>query len=1534
MSLLNACLVDVAEAGPMQHESIIYDGFGPHPVPDVIDGSTYQLVGVHTPSAMPFVKNTKQHTGVQWLSFATHTTRAVRELGGKPTKSRFDMAGEFQSPEFRQSVEDKTDTNVELGPSKWHEAVGDAEVMNDILTRMAEAYLRRAQLGPRYLLAARKLASYVLRFRRKHDQTHSRLEHLRGTRPHMKHRDMMPFMFGCHVLVLRDKPDRGPHGSATNGRCFTGRYLGIEGRSHIVQKLDTNEIVYPSHVTPLNEAEMARASLPLSLTLRTMATQTMPTEFPALTTISPATIAVPSAVTAPVPTTTLREAYIVGERIEVQYDSTWFAGIVVSTKFDQPGSPNRTTYLIEWEDKRWDDDPTWKGRYVDIQCARGPDHRRAPLPSSPPTSILPGGIADGTNINLALVYGGDPDMLNGVLQQTSDRYPRSWVKVFDLLNGYDLTKRQTRVDLLAELKLFTCVIVATPCTTFCVRGEQYRSKDEIRGLKKIAPHLKRKLHDHNILTDFTITVLNYCENHNILWAVECTASRSEDNDAFWKKFAHWGFFWDLKPVKDLEKLSGGRFLIAMCKCGMEFQKYVMVMVCKRMASVAHEVFDDLWCDHAHHPSIIGGRDSHGNSIAQLSQVYTPEFARRMSRLACDTLVPVAQRAAIPPLRPDKDAAVTSCQPVCDPTMASPPPRSYCQCLQHTYTVTCEGCDEPLQRCSHCNRRLTFYCGCEGHPVYPQEAHAAMQLDIRPSAGTPITSATCPRPSASSIDLQNAYLQSEPGKDKTTYCLPPSGVGGAAESCFTLQSALWHDDSLTDALLQHKSMKFIDSIMIDQNDDRSSLIDVTIGDSMLKLAEEDPEVAAALLELYDDDAPKVGNNAALQLLQPEGCQAQRQSHPLDAFSLACVVCPLREQGYTCSAVADMINDAGDFVASLDDVRAVPYETFCLHRSFDNDVPTSLEALAADFDVCKATQNEVLVKTPLGPQVLRIPATKRELDAAPDREYWVESDRIGLESILNYGAKLRRLDEKPKGVPLAECVTHRKAKVDPSSSELDKRKSRHCVDGGRLAAFRRRLGLPSAPAGTINIIDDLALKLFLADLAGRGRRFLTADVKDAYAKGRRGDRPITWMRMPSTCQTYDEDGTPFVICLETMPLWGETEAGYEWELELHLFLLELGWKQCIGCPAMYYFDAPDSDARLVKIVDDIAFSESHPDAPITESTFTALIDKYKDVTIHRYPKSLAGYKIDHSADLKSLRISQPQKVLDAVMEHMPHLIHEPGSDKSLSGGKLEAALKALVLPTEPPPKKLSKDQQRFQSITGFLKFFERGSYPRLSKMVHCLSRVMSNPPPETCVACAEGVLAYAYAHLNEGLHFEYRADAPTREHHDGKMDIDLSAGAPNGFEITADASTTPDVYALLMTYMGASILHLTKNMGCAVANTQEGEQIATVRASEFGLYGRTVMRALGIPPEQPTIVVTDNLPNQRVSQNVQSSQRSRYFLIRYACLHQRIADGDFHVVFTHDPNNPSDFLTKLGLPSEKVEASVRYSTGNFVSRGKRI
>ena len=169
---------------------------------------------------------------------------------------------------------------------------------------------------------------------------------------------------------------------------------------------------------------------------------------------------------------------------------------------------------------------------------------------------------------------------------------------------------------------------------------------------------------------------------------------------------------------------------------------------------------------------------------------------------------------------------------------------------------------------------------------------------------------------------------------------------------------------------------------------------------------------------------------------------------------------------------MINEG--YNVSGKKVEKVNYELYCLHRSFEFDIDKSLEALAIDLDVCKATQSDVLIQTPLGPQRLKVPATKRQLDKAEDKEYWVEADREALWSILAQGAKLVRKDKLPHNTVVAPCVTHRKVKIEQATGELDKRKSRHCVDGARLAAFRARLGLAPSAGGTVNIIDDFALK----------------------------------------------------------------------------------------------------------------------------------------------------------------------------------------------------------------------------------------------------------------------------------------------------------------------------------------------------------------------------------------------------------------------------------------------------------------------------
>ena len=166
---------------------------------------------------------------------------------------------------------------------------------------MAESMCARAALGQHYFQAARKHAQRLLNLRQLRGRSKSREEEVTGRKPNL--RKDMPYIFGCTVLVLRDADDRGPIGTLERGRTYVARYLGVEGSGHVVEKLDTGKICYPSHCVPLNEHEMVRDSLPAGAALHSTESQTIGSEFPALSvppqprvpTSSPAPTVVPIA---------------------------------------------------------------------------------------------------------------------------------------------------------------------------------------------------------------------------------------------------------------------------------------------------------------------------------------------------------------------------------------------------------------------------------------------------------------------------------------------------------------------------------------------------------------------------------------------------------------------------------------------------------------------------------------------------------------------------------------------------------------------------------------------------------------------------------------------------------------------------------------------------------------------------------------------------------------------------------------------------------------------------------------------------------------------------------------------------------------------------------------------------------------------------------------------------------------------------------------------------------------------------------------
>ena len=198
-----------------------------------------------------------------------------------------------------------------------------------------------------------------------------------------------------------------------------------------------------------------------------------------------------------------------------------------------------------------------------------------------------------------------------------------------------------------------------------------------------------------------------------------------------------------------------------------------------------------------------------------------------------------------------------------------------------------------------------------------------------------------------------------------------------------------------------------------------------------------------------------------------------------------------------------------------------------------------------------------------------------------------------------------------------------------------------------------------------------------------------------------------------------------------------------------------------------------------------------------------------------------------------------------------------------------------------------------------------------MVHRLSCVMSHPPPEALVA-ARSVLYHAHVHRADALVFSagnpVRAPITT----DGRMPVVLTAGAPDELEVSADASTSPHaVYSVLVTCAGAAILHKTKKIGIAVGSTHDAENVATVKASEDAIYARIILRALGVPVDGTTTVITDNLSNKRVALNAHAaSARDTISSDRCACTSAWptaiLPSCTRPTLRTHPTTSPSSFL----------------------------
>lgn len=1423
--------------------------------------------------------------------------RVLREraVGNEPIIFLLDRLPAHESPKLRERCERDLRITLLIGPSKYHETVGAEEVNGDILTRMCEASYARAcavepnLCGPQFYLLCRAYQQDVLNDRPCGANTLSRKE--KSGRPRPDAHRMTKFCWWSTVVVYREKPDRVPHGqldqlSSMPSRGYEARLVGISDMSYIVWNPSTGQFTYPVRVTPLNEHVVAAAGLPAGAASIDSQVQVNITDLPLVPHLPPPP---PPRVPRAVITTHRREPYELHSRLSVRYlmdgKEEWH-DLTVDGRNEM--ASGRFEYLVTWDDGEWNRNPAWeKFRCLDLQRADAPPSKLTWVPSrdrpSPPQLdvSLP---HTGEGLHVLLVYGGDDPKPDGIKDRILQRLPMCTVHVEDLKTGFDARDRSARLTLIRKIRtVYDLVMSQQPCTPYTTRRSNLLGdKSDWFDLDTLTAEDKAFLIEQFVLRDLGFDALQAAEKTPwCKWLVESTPDRAgtpgpwgaaDKSPAHWAEHASRRSLWDEREMSDLLAMDAYRVLCSACWFDeLDYQKMFELAFCRLSANHGKLHFPEAMrlCLHASHPTVIGGYDAEGRSIAEESGVYKPGLADAFARFIVHTLTSQHPQPEDPPFHQPPIAQQQRIARVA--ARRSPRFASAAQVDILLRDID----DHVLSAVDHVEALACCAYKADGTQVSSSCFDESMQELLAPrSTGLPL-------------------LLSPP---------PPD----------TVRSSCIHKLTLAPLAFANLNAAALEALNADPSVDGSPpTIDTTLHSA--SMADDGERELAALLEA------NVADNASDDGELPD--LVDRSSVGSDGVADLAEL----DDSWTIDAnAAAYITEAADvMVAARERVREHRRE----HRRHRRSSHGSSKKGA--LEAAKATQNVVKVKTGMGEQTIKVPATTKQVFADVHSEKWLEADRKAHVAILKYGNRLVRQDSVPKGTVIANVVTARKYKTTATgeADPHDPFKSRHAVDEGRKRAIEKSLGKEAVKSPVVSIADDVTMGFLLADAAVRDRDLAKADVSNAYAKADRIGRPVSYMFMAATVQEYDEDNTPLVYELTT-PLWGEEPAGYEWDVKLdHVLTKVIGMSKAEGVPAAYFIETEEGDVRMVKIVDDLIFSESKSSGrKLQHRVLQMLKSEFNDeVKFEEEPTSVAAIRVDRSPDRSTLTISMPDKIDEAVREFLPEILDGSKPARILTGKALHDAADALRMPTE-QPMPMPKAGKRVQQALGKLKFPEKRCIPALTLVLHRLSCIMKYPPPEATLV-TDSVLYMAYQHRSDGITFSrYSLDSQVDLAAQAAYKFDLDAPAPLNMTASGDASTGHyNVYANILMYGGGCIFHCVKKIGSIVDSIMRAEMVATQKCSELVEYATTIERAFGIERHHPVPLATDNLGNKQVVKYEGSAARSRHFLVRYDAIKMREEQGIIRTQHVPDEHMPADFLTKwVGLA--KLRRCLAYVTNS--------
>ncbi|QRV89310.1 Retrovirus-related Pol polyprotein from transposon TNT 1-94 [Ceratobasidium sp. AG-Ba] len=491
----------------------------------------------------------------------------------------------------------------------------------------------------------------------------------------------------------------------------------------------------------------------------------------------------------------------------------------------------------------------------------------------------------------------------------------------------------------------------------------------------------------------------------------------------------------------------------------------------------------------------------------------------------------------------------------------------------------------------------------------------------------------------------------------------------------------------------------------------------------------------------------------------------------------------------------------------------------------------------------------------------PQSFQEAMNRPDANLWLAAMLLEMKSIEQH--KVWTRVNRPTDRNIVKCRWVFDYKRGPDG-EILRYKARLVAKG-----FSQRPGVDYTEISSPVAAAD-SLRTLLSIVAALELELLQIDVKTAFLHGELDE------------EIYMEQPEGFVegrgqVWELRKAIYGLKQAARAFYLRLKSILEQMGFKRCETDHAVFYRRDGEELAIILAHVDDMLLAG-------TSLSFLEMIKadlaKHLEIVDLGEAKMFVGIEIERNRSAGTLKISQRRYINDILARF------------GMTGCKT-CATPMAESPNLPKLDESTIDRTRYQQLIGSLMYAMISTRADIAYATGLLAQHAANPGKEHWDA-AHRILRYLNSSIDLGIIY-HRSDNLELQ---GYVDADYAG------DKSSSRSTTGWAFFLA----GGLIAYSSRKQPTISLSSTEAEYVATSSAARELIWIRQFISELGLLPEGPTTVFSDNQSSIALAKNPANHQNTKHIRVKYHFIREVIALRELDLKYIPTDDQVADVLTK--------------------------